>query len=194
VPEKSRLKLGLPQLVGLLAVVLFVPWLIMTGSAERQTRRAIENYQPFAAPEFPFSFSKTIKFDALGFLGTGMNAGLWEWTPQGMKLTDKGRTWFSDTPEKISATMIAGRRVISAFNGYSDHLDGTREARFHWRWTEISGPAETFLSRQPKSGEEYEGRAILARQNGQWVVQKLETPDFDIPMAQLRDNGAGVAR
>lgn len=191
VPEKSRLPIGIPQLVGLIAVVLFVPWLIMTGRTERESRRAIEMYEPFAAPAFPFSFSKTKQFDALGFLGTGINAGFWEWTPQGIKLADKGRTWFEDTPEKITAIVGAGRRRVSGLHGFIDR-DGKRDLRFQWRWTEISVPAQVFLARPPKPGEEYEGHATLARKDGQWVVEKLETPDFDVPMAQLRDNAAGT--
>lgn len=188
---RSRLPIGIPQLLGIIAVVLFVPWVIMTGRSERETRRAIEMYEPFATPSFPVSFSKTIRFDPLGFLGTGITAGFWEWTPQGIALSDKGRPYFADTPDKITAIVGAGRRSISSFDGFQDR-DGKRDVRFHWQWTEITVPAQTFLARQPKLGESYEGHAILSRKDGAWAVEKLDTPDFDIPMAQLRDNALGV--
>jgi hypothetical protein len=189
--EKKRFPLGIPQLVGLIVLVLFIPWVIMTGRAERETRRTIESYEPFAAPAFPMSFSKTAPFDPLGFMGNGITAGFWKWTPQGLELTDMGRNYFSDTPQQISAVVGAGRRAISSFGGYQDK-EGKRDVRFHWRWTEVTPPAQVLLSRPPKMSEDYDGHAVLVRKDGQWHVDKLETPDFDAPMTLLRETAAGI--
>lgn len=189
--ERLRLPIGLPALIGLMVLALFVPWVIMTGKSERGTRRAIDNYQPFSLPAFDVRFSKTIKFDPLGFMGTGIQAGLWEWTPNGITLAEKGRAYFGETPEAITSVVGAGHRVISSFDGFQDR-DGKRDVRFHWRWVEITPPAELLLSRKPRLNEDYEGHAILLPGSGGWRVEKLDTPDFDIPMALLRDTAAGV--
>lgn len=189
--EKSRLPIGLPALIGLVVLALFIPWVILTGKSERDTRRAIVNYQPFSQPAFDIRFSKTIKFDPLGFMGTGIEAGWWEWTPNGMALAEKGRAYFADTPEAITSLVGSGRRVISSFDGFQDR-GGKRDVRFHWRWAEITPPAQLLLSRKPQINEDYEGHAVLSAGPDGWRVEKLETPDFDIPMALLRDTVAGI--
>ena len=63
-----RLPLGLPQLLGLAVALIFLPWVLLTWRSEREIRGAIESFEPFRLPEFPLQFSRTIKYDPLGFL------------------------------------------------------------------------------------------------------------------------------
>lgn len=192
-PQRSRLPIGIPALIGLIVLVLFLPWVLLTGKSERDSRRAIESYDPFSLPAFPIRFSKTMKFDPLGFLGQGMHAGFWQWTPNGMVLADGGRPYFAESADSISSIVGAGKRAITSLQGYQDR-DGKRELRFRYRWTEVTPPARSLLSKPPDPNEEYDGKALLARTSGVWRVEKLETPDFDIPMKLLLDTTAGVQR
>lgn len=186
-----RLPLGVPHLLGILVLVLFLPWILLTGKSERESRQAIESYDPFRLPEFPVKFSRAMKFDPLGFMGRGMQAGFWQWTPEGLVLAEKGRAYFSETPEQISAIVGAGRRVVSKLEGFQDR-EGRRDVFFRYRWTEVTPPVSALLSTPPDPNQEYDGRAVLVKQDGRWRVEKLETPDFDRPMALLRDTAQGI--
>lgn len=188
-----RLPLGFPQLLGLAVLLIFLPWVVLTGKSERDARRAIETYDPFALPAFPFQFSRTMKFDPLGFLGQGIRAGFWRWTPSSMALAEGGRPYFSETPEEISAIVGAGRREISRIEGFQDR-EGRREVRFRYRWIEVTPPARALLSTPPRTGEEYDGRAVLVKRDDRWQVELLGTPDFDRPMALLKDTTQGILR
>jgi len=191
--RSRRLPLRIPHLLGLLVLLGFLPWIFLTGWSEREVRTAIESHDPFRLPEFPVKFSRTMKFDPVGFMGRGIQAGFWKWTPEGLVLADKGRAYFSETPEHIAAIVGAGRRVITTLQGYQDR-EGKRDVRFRYRWTEVTPPAQSLLSTPPDPNEEYDGRAVLAKQDGRWRVELLETPDFDRPMALLRDTAQGILR
>ena len=188
-----RLPLRLPHLLGVLVVLIFLPWVLLTGKSEREIRRTIETFEPFQLPEFPLQFSRTMEYDSLGFLGRGVRAGFWKWTPEGMVLAEKGRAYFTQTPSEISTVVGAGRRVISKLQGFQDR-EGRREVRFRYRWTKVTPPAQALLSIPPVPNEEYEGRAVLVKHSGHWRVELLETPDFDQPMALLKDTSQGVRR
>ena len=188
-----RLPLGLPQLLGLVVLLIFLPWVLLTSKSEREIRQAIESFEPFRLPEFPLRFSRTIEYDPLGFLGRGVQAGFWEWTPEGMVLAEKGRAYFSQTRGGIASVVGAGRRVVSKLEGFQDR-EGRREVRFRYRWTEVTSPAQALLSISPVPNEEYEGRAVLVKRAGLWRVEVLETPDFDHPLALLMDTSLGIRR
>ena len=132
-----RLPLGLPQLLGLVVVLISLPWLLLTGKSEREIRQAIESFEPFRVPEFPLRFSRTIEYDPLGFLGRGVQAGFWKWTPEGMVLEEKGRAYFAETRGEIASVVGTGRRVISNLEGFQDR-EGRRDVRFRYHWTEVT--------------------------------------------------------
>lgn len=188
-----RLPLPIPVILGAVVLAIFLPWVLLTGKSERDARRALETYDPFALPPFPLNFSKTIQFDPLGFLGKGMQAGFWQWTETGMVLAEKGRAYFTETPDQIMSVAGAGRRSITSLQGYQDR-NGKRELRFRYRWAAITPPASQLLSRPPRLDFEYDGRAILTKQNGGWRVERLETPDFDKMLALLLDTAQGTQR
>ena len=188
-----RLPLGLPQLLGLAVLLIFLPWVLLTGRSEREIRQTIKSFEPFRLPEFPLRFSRTIKYDPLGFLGRGVQAGFWEWTPEGMALAEKGRPYFAETPSEIASVVAAGRRVISNLEGFQDR-EGRRDVRFRYHWTEVTPPARALLSIAPVPNERYEGHAVLVKRDGRWQVELLETPDFDHPMARLVDTSQGILR
>ena len=188
-----RLPLRLPQLLGLAVALIFLPWVLLTWRSEREIRGAIESFEPFRLPEFPLQFSRTMKYDPLGFLGQGVQAGFWEWTPEGMALAEKGRAYFAETPTEIASVVSAGRRVISKLEGFQDR-EGRREVRFRYRWTEVTPPAQALLSIAPMPNEDYKGHAVLVKHDGRWRVELLETPDFDHPIARLMDISRGILR
>ena len=188
-----RLSLGLPHLLGLVVVLIFLPWLLLTSKSEREIRQAIESFEPFRVPEFPLRFSRTIEYDPLGFLGRGVQAGFWKWTPEGMVLEEKGRAYFGETRGEIASLVGAGRRVVSKLEGFQDR-EGRRDVRFRYHWTEVTSPAQALLSKSPVPNEEYEGRAVLFERAGLWRVEALETPDFDHPIALLMDTSRGIRR
>ena len=188
-----RLPLGLPQLLGLAVALIFLPWVLLTWRSEREIRRAIESFEPFRLPEFPLRFSRTIDYDPLGFLGRGVQAGFWKWTPEGMVLAERGRAYFAETRGEIASVVGAGRRVVSKLEGFQDR-EGRREVRFRYRWTEVTSPAQVLLSKSPVPNEDYEGRAILVKHEGRWQVEVLETPDFDHPIGLLKDTSRGIRR
>jgi len=189
----ARIRLRIPHLLGLAVLVIFVPWVLLTGKSERDARRAIEGYQPFRSPTFPVKFSRAIKYDSLGFLGRGSQAGFWQWTPEGMVLLEKGRPYFSETPQTISCNVGAGQRVVSKIESHRD-AGGKREVRFIYYWEEVTPPAAALLSTPPEPGRQYDGRAVLVRQAGTWVVEFLETPHLDKPMALLVDESREIRR
>lgn len=193
-PEKQGwLRFGIPQLLGAAVLLIALPWVLLTLKNERDIRRAIEAYEPFSLPEFPIRFSRTIKFDSLGFLGNGMRAGFWKWTPGGMELAEGGRAYFADSGGQFVSLVGAGKRRVKDVENFRD-VDDRREVKFQWEWTEITPPAKELLSVQPKTATEYEGRAVLTKQSGTWRVEKLETPDFDRPLALLKDTAGEIRR
>src|SRR5262245_43179981 len=155
------------RILGLIVLIAFLPWIILTGKNERDARRAIESYEPFSIPSFPFKFSRKIKYDPLGFMGQGRRVGFWEWTPEGLVLAEKGRPYFTETGDEITAVVGAGRRVVTSLKGFKDE-NGRREVNFRYRWTEITEPASILLSKPPHRDAEYDGRAVLAKRDGQW--------------------------
>lgn len=189
---KSRLPLGIPQLIGLVVLVLFWPWVFLTVKNERDMRRAIETYEPLALPAFSIKFSKTMPFDSLGFQGKGLEAGFWQWTPTGLVLADKGKPYFSETSDTISSLVGAGKRQVTHIDSYQDR-DGKRYLLFRYRWTEIN-PVTVLLLKPPEPDTDYQGTAVLVKQDGGWKLESLKTPDFDQPMALLVDITSGVKR
>lgn len=192
-PPSRRLPLPIPVLLGLAVLLVFLPWMLVCLKAAHDARRAIESYDPFALPDFRIRVSKTMKYDPLGVLGRGARAGFWQWTPEGIVLAAAGRPYFSETPEAIACIVGAGRRAVTEIERYNDR-EGKREVRFHYRWVQITPPARALLSSAPDPGREYEGRALLVKQNDQWRVQWMDTPHFDKPMALLKDEAAEIQR
>jgi len=185
--------LPIPVLLGIAVLLVFLPWMLLTVTAEHDVSQAIKSYDPFTLPEFRIRVSKTMKYDSLGVLGRGARAGFWQWTPAGIELAAAGRPYFSETPEGIVCIVGAGRRAVTKIERYQDR-EGKREVRFLYRWVEITPPARALLSSAPDPDREYEGRALLVKQNGQWRVQWMDTPHFDKPMALLKDEAAEIQR
>jgi hypothetical protein len=173
--------------------MLFLPWMLFTAKTERDMRLAIDRHPAFSTPEFPFKFAPTMKWDPLGFMGQGRQAGFWDWTPERLVLADGGRAYFSETEDAITSLVGAGRREVAGIDGYQDR-DGRREVRFQYRWTELTPPAQALLSKPPVPGRKYDGRAIMVKEGRDWRVEELSTPDFDIIMRLLKDTGEGVLR
>ena len=169
-----RLPLRLPHLLGVLVVLIFLPWVLLTGKSEREIRRTIETFEPFQLPEFPLQFSRTMEYDSLGFLGRGVRAGFWKWTPEGMVLAEKGRAYFTQTPSEISTVVGAGRRVISKLQGFQDR-EGRREVRFRYRWTKVTPPAPSLAFHTSRP----ERRIRRARRAGQtqWPLARRTAGD-----------------
>jgi hypothetical protein len=186
-------RVPLPVLLGLIVLVIAIPWIFVTGKSERDARLAIETYDPFTLPQFQIKFSRTMKWDPQGLLGRGVQANFWKWTPTGIELTDNGRKYFGETPEAISCLVGAGRRVITKIESFKDE-GGKRLVNFMYHWTEVTPPARSLLSTAPDPDKLYDGRAVLVNGNGQWRVESMQTPHFDKPMAILSDESQGILR
>jgi len=133
--------LPIPVLLGIVVLLVFLPWMLLTVKAEHDVRQAIKSYDPFTLPEFRIRVSKTMKYDPLGVLGRGAQAGFWQWTPAGMVLAAAGRPHFSETPEAIACIVGAGRRAVTKIERYQDR-EGKREVRFLTAgWKSLRPPA-----------------------------------------------------
>ena len=188
-----RLPLALHWILLIVALLVFLPPVTFTLLREHESRLALELCQPFSRPSFDLSFPKTIVYDPLSFVGRGRQAGFWEWSPEGLLLTGKGRQYFTDAPGSLSGSITAGRRRVTSIGSVEDR-SGSREVKFLYVWTEVSEPAAALLDRPPKAGDGYEGRALLAKENGVWRVKSLDLPEYDKPLARLLDESQGVRR
>ncbi len=191
--RRGWLRLGIPAIAGAVVLAVFLPWVLLTSKQERDIRQAINTYEPFAIPELPLRFSRTIPFDSLGFTGKGLSAGLWTWSEKGLQLADAGRKYFAEDDREIWAITGAGKREVAAVEGYRD--DGNRRhVDFTYRWTELTPPGQRLVPYGPQLGKEYDGNAWLVKTGGEWKVEKLATPDWDKMIAVLQDNAAGVRK
>ena len=178
------------------AAVLFIVFLVVQGYLlirDRDIRTAIDNHAEFAQPALPLEFSRKKDFDPLSFLGRGQQAGLWDWTPEGLELTADGKSFFEQDGDQFISHASAGQRRVTRLSSV-DNSDGRREISFFYEWTEITPPAAALLFPSPETGKEFLGRAVLEQDQGQWKVASFETLDFDEPLSRLQDVAAGVLR
>ncbi len=179
-----------------IAAVLIIVFLFVQGYLavrDRGFRVAIDSHAAFAQPALPLEFSRTMDYDPLSFLGRGRQAGLWDWTPEGLVLTETGRGFFETSGDRFVSRTSAGQRKVTRLSSIDDR-DGRREISFFYEWTEITPPAAALLFPAPRTGTEYLGRAILEQQEGDWMVSSFEARDFEEPLARLQDIAAGVQR
>lgn len=159
---------------------------------DRGVAAALDGHEPFATPAFPLRFSRTMAYDPLSFLGRGRQAGLWNWTPDGLVLTEEGKKFFEQSGDQFRSRAPAGRRRVTRLRDIGES-DGRREVFFFYQWTEVTPPA-ALLYPPPRPGAEYLGRAVLEQDAGGWRVTSFETRDFDESLARLQDIAAGVQR
>ena len=152
---------------------------------------ALESHAPFATPEFELEFSRHLPYDPLSFIGRGARAGLWEWSPEGLNLTEEGSTFFQKSGERFVSQAVAGQRRISRFRTNREVREGERHIDFLYEWVEVSLPAAALVVPPPREEETYLGRAVLVREGGQWKVASLQTLDFEEPMAHLQEIATG---
>jgi hypothetical protein len=176
--------------VALLAIFLLVQGYLFWR--DRGVMAAIEGHEPFATPPFPLQFSRKMEYDPLTFLGRGRQAGLWNWTQDGLVLTDEGKKFFEQSGDQFLSRAPAGRRRVTRLRDIGES-DGRREVFFFYQWIEVAPPA-TLLYPAPQPGVEYLGRAALEQADGAWRVTSFQTLDFDEPLARLQDIAAGVRR
>jgi len=174
----------------LLGIFLLVQGYLMWR--DRGVMAAIDAHEPFAAPALPIQFSRKMEYDPLSFLGRGRQAGLWNWTPEGLSLTEEGKKFFEQSGEQFLSRAPAGRRRVTRLRDIGES-GGRREVFFFYQWTEVAPPA-ALLYPAPQAGTEYLGRAALEQADGAWRVTSFQTLDFDEPLARLQDIAAGVRR
>lgn len=160
---------------------------------DRPLEAALNNYPPFATPGLDLRFSPQVPYDPLSFVGRGTRAGLWQWKPAGLVLTEEGRQFFEESGGAILSRAAAGRRKLKRIRSRQAR-DGMREIDFFYEWTDVSLPASALLLPAPRQGEEYLGQAVLVEEAGTWKVQSLRTRDFEEPRARLQDIASGVRR
>ena len=181
------------------AAVLVILFLLVQGYLairDRGLTSSIDSHAAFAQPALPLEFSRKMEFDPLSFLGRGQEAGLWEWTPEGLVLTEEGKNYFDQTGDQFISRASAGQRRVTRVQSV-ECQDGRAKrcvVAFFYEWTEISTPAATLPRPAPSLGQEYLGRAHLMQGPQGWEVVSLETRDFDEPLARLQDIAAGVLR
>jgi hypothetical protein len=179
-----------------IAGVLFVLFLLVQGYfliRDRDLSSAIDNHAPFTQPTLPLEFSRKTAYDPLSFIGRGRQAGLWDWTPEGLLLTDLGRGFFEADGDQFISRASAGKRKVSRISDIADN-GGHRVISFFYEWTEVTPAASVLLRPAPQIGAEYPGRAILNREDGDWKVESFEARDFEEPLARLQDIASGVRR
>ena len=178
------------------AAVLVIVFLLVQGYLairDQGLRSSIDSHAAFAQPDLPLEFSRKKDFDPLSFLGRGQQAGLWDWTPEGLELTADGKNYFDQTGDQFVSRASAGQRKVARLSNISTR-DGRREISFFYEWTEVTPPASALLFPAPRTGTEYLGRAVLEQEQGDWKVTSFETQDFDEPLSRLQDIAAGVRR
>jgi hypothetical protein len=177
------------------AAVLLGIFLLVQGYLvwrDRGLTSALDAHEPFATPAFPLQLSRKMAYDPLSFLGRGRQAGLWNWTQDGLVLTEEGKKFFEQSGEQFLSRAPAGRRRVTRLRDIGES-DGRREVFFFYQWTEVAPPA-ALLYPAPQAGQEYLGRAVLEQADGAWRVASFQTLDFDEPLARLQDIAAGVRR
>ena len=177
----------------LLVAAGFLPWWGITAVREHTGRMAVELHIPFNQPFLELSFSKNIAYDPQTFVGRGRQAGFWEWSPEGLTLTEKGRKFFTDNGPSFSGSIAAGRRLLKSSVSVQDR-NGGREVSFFYAWSEVNEPVARLFNDPPLAGSVYRGRATLALENGVWRVKSLSTPDYDKAMALLMTQAQGALR
>ena len=158
---------------------------------DRPIVSALNDDPKFSMPEFPLEFSTTIQYDPLTFVGRGARAGFWDWTPEGLVLTEDGSRYFGMEGDRIVSHTTAGRRRFSRLRERVS-LAETETVHFFYLWEEISAPAVALLFPPPKLGDEYRARAELVYVGGTWQVSSVESPDFDEPLQNLQSIATGV--
>src|SRR5688572_14777748 len=118
-------------LAGFLAVQGWQAW------RDRALHNAVNNHPPFATPALPLEFSRTIQYDPLTFVGRGARAGFWQWTPQGLNLTELGSTFFRQEGGKFISQATAGRRRLARIRSRAPQGSG-QQIEFFYPWTELS--------------------------------------------------------
>jgi hypothetical protein len=178
------------------AAILVIVFLLLQGYLairDQGLTSSIDSHPAFAQPALPLDFSRKMGFDPLSFLGRGQQAGLWDWTPEGLVLTEEGMNSFDQTGDRFISRAPAGQRRVARLSSINTR-EGRREISFFYVWTEISPPASALLFPAPRTGTEYLGRAVLEQEQGDWKVTSFETQDFDEALARLQDIAAGVRR
>ena len=179
-----------------IAAILVIVFLLVQGYLairDRGLTSSIDSHPAFAQPALPLEFSRKMEFDPLSFLGRGQQARLWDWTPEGLELTEEGKNYFDQTGDRFISRASAGQRRVARLSNVSTR-DGRREISFFYEWTEVTPPASALLFPAPRTGTEYLGRAVLEQEQGDWKVTSLETQDFDEALSRLQDIAAGVRR
>ena len=183
-----------PQwLLAMVVVAAFVPWWLYTNYGERRARTTLELHTPFARPLLEMRFSKRIYYDPQTFVGRGRSTGYWEWTPEGLTLTEKGRLYFHESGEDFVTAAPIGRRAIASIRSVQEAPPGYA-VTFKYTWTEVAEPASKLLPTPPKKDAEYEGTATLAEEGGVWKVKDLKTPDLEKPLAIVLHQATGARR
>jgi hypothetical protein len=179
-----------------IAGVVFVIFLLVQGYfliRDRDLSATIDNHAAFAQPALPIEFSRKTPYDPLSFIGRGRQAGLWNWTEEGLVLTDQGRGFFEQEGDRFISRAPAGKRRVTRLGDIVDH-NGQREIFFFYEWIEVTPPAAALLRPAPQAGGEYYARAVLSQEEGDWKVASFEARDFEEPLARLQDIAAGVQR
>ena len=192
-PTGLRALLASPWKIAAVLVGIFLVVQGYLAVRDRGVAAAIDGHEPFATPAFPLQFSRKMAYDPLSFLGRGRQAGLWNWTPDGLVLTEEGKKFFEQSGDQFSSRAPAGQRKVRRLSNIVAR-DGRREISFFYEWTEIAPPAAALLYPPPQPGEEYLGRAVLEQDAGAWKVTSFQTRDFDGSLAHLQDIAAGVRR
>ena len=182
-----------PREIAGVLVILFLLVQAYLAVRDHGLTAAIDGHAAFAQPTLPLEFSRTTAYDPLSFLGRGRQAGLWNWTPEGLVLTDEGRFFFDPSGDRFVSRASAGRRRVTRLFDITTR-DGQREVSFFYEWTEVTPPAEALLRPAPRTETEYLGRVLLEQDAGEWRVTSFETRDFEESLSRLQDIASGVRR
>lgn len=188
-----KLPLAPQWILALVVVAAFVPWCLYTAYGEHRAKQAIELHTPFARPFLEMRFAKTIFYDPQSFVGRGRTAGYWEWSPEGLKITEKGLLYFRDAGTDLATALPMGKREVTSVHSVQNKPP-VLEVKFTYTWTEVNEPAVRLLSPAPKKDGEYEGVATLVDEGGVWKLQTLSTPDLEKPLTVLMTQATGARR
>jgi hypothetical protein len=194
--EQRTWKQRLLSPVGVAAVLLAGFFLLQGWQAwsERALYAALNDHPAFASPQFPLEFSRNIQYDPLSFVGRGARAGLWQWTPEGLNLTERGKTYFRQEGSKFISTAPAGRRRVTRIRSRTSQ-DSVERIDFFYEWIEISPVSAALLHPAPVPGQEFLAAAVVepSPPSG-WLVLRVETRDFDEPLVRLQEIASGVLK
>lgn len=195
-PLKSKLR-DRKFWIAIVAAVALVAGLCLWAVRSYHRSQAREDLNAVAAfvnPALELSFPRIVRVndEASRILEVGFRERIWTLHQRGgnpasveVRLTDRGRRWFSVVGNEIVATFKAGTREATRVLELED-IFPTRRVRFRYRWTGFHPATAVLGPESPRIGREYEGEALFLYENERWRLMHWTSPDLERALGQFQ--------